>query len=151
VLGFGLQLFQIVVGFLVGRALYRKAPERDPLLRLGSVYTLLDNRYYLDHIYNNGVVYPLRDRVAVAMAWTNDNVIDRAVYLAGTGTARLGEATYEGADQRGIDGVVHGLGFSAMWSGAKARLSQSGNVQLYAGAMFVGVIVLGVLFVIGAT
>jgi NADH-quinone oxidoreductase subunit L len=85
------------------------------------------------------------------MAWTNDDVIDRAVYLAGTGTARLGQVTYDVGDQRGIDGAVHGLGLSAMWSGAKARLSQSGNVQLYAGAMFVGVIVLGVLFVAGAT
>jgi NADH-quinone oxidoreductase subunit L len=139
-----------LAGFLVGRALYREAPEREPLLRLGQFHTLLENKYYLDHLYNDGIVYPLRDRVSAAAVWSNDEVIDKAVFLTGAGTAKLGEVTYNTGDQQGIDGAVNGLGLSAMWSGAKVRLTQSGNVQLYAGAMFVGVIVLGFLFAVGA-
>jgi NADH-quinone oxidoreductase subunit L len=139
-----------VTGFLVGRTLYREAPEQEPLLRLGPAYTVLDNKYYLDWLYYNGVVAPLRDRLAASASWTNDRVIDRIVYLAGAGAARLGNVTYNLGDQRGIDGAVNGLGLSALWSGAKLRLVQAGNVQLYAGAMIAGVIVLGIVFATAA-
>jgi hypothetical protein len=35
---------------------------------------------------------------------------------------------------------------SANWSGGLLKFAQSGNVQFYAGAMFVGVFVFAVLF-----
>ena len=116
----------VLLGIIGARALYRFTPEHEPLMQLGPLYTLLDNKYYLDWLYFNGIVRPLRDNIAAAMYWTNDRVIDRAVYLAGSGTTRLGKATYALGDQKGIDGAVNGLGLSAMWSGAKVRLAQSG-------------------------
>jgi NADH-quinone oxidoreductase subunit L len=137
-----------VLGFVAGRALYRVAPaaERDPVLRLGLVTRVLENRYYLDHLYMGVIVRPLRDRLAVLAYWFNDRVIDRFVYLVGVGTQRIGQATYTYADQRGIDGAVNGIGVSANWSGGLLKFAQSGNVQFYAGAMFVGVFVFAVLF-----
>jgi len=134
------------LGIAVGRAMYRRVPERDPVLHMGPVTQVLRNRYYLDHLYEGVIVRAIREPLARAAYWLNDRVIDRVVYLAGVGTARLARTTYELGDQRGIDGAVNGLGVSAMWSGARMRLAQSGNVQLYAGGLFVGVIVLGVLF-----
>jgi NADH-quinone oxidoreductase subunit L len=68
------------------------------------------------------------------------------VYLSGVGPRRFAQRLYDVGDQRGIDGAVNGLGISAMWSAARVRLAQSGNVQLYAGAMFVGVFVLAIAF-----
>ena len=140
------------IGILVGTALYRKAPSmaEDPMLRMGPLTKLLVNKYYLDTLYHRGVVRPIRDKLSMALYWINDNVIDRIVYLAGAGANRLGRWTYEYADQKGIDGAVNGVGVSANWSGGLLKFAQSGNVQLYAGAMFVGVIVLGVLFATAA-
>jgi NADH-quinone oxidoreductase subunit L len=136
-----------LAGFLAGRAIYREAPERDPLLHAGLFTQVLTNRYYLDHLYTDLVVRTtVRDKLGQAAYWLNDHVIDRAVYLTGAATTRLGQTVYSVGDQRGIDGAVNGLGLSAIWSGAKMRLAQSGNVQLYAGAMFVGVFVLAVAF-----
>ena len=141
-----------LIGILAGTALYRRAPSpaEDPMLRMGPVTRVLVNKYYLDSLYHHGVVRPVRDKLSVALYWINDNVIDRIVYLAGVGAMRLGRVTYTYADQKGIDGAVNGLGVSANWSGGLLKFAQSGNVQLYAGAMFVGVIVLGVLFATAA-
>jgi NADH-quinone oxidoreductase subunit L len=134
-------------GLALGRRLYRSVPERDPTLNMGLLTRVLENRYYLDRLYTDVIVRRvIRDTLAVAANWLNDHVIDRVVYLAGVGAARAGRATYDYADQRGIDGAVNGIGVSANWSGGLLKFIQSGNVQLYAGAMFVGVLVLAVLF-----
>lgn len=140
------------IGIVVGTALYRRAPSmaEDPMLRMGPLSKLLVNKYYLDELYRHGIWRPIRDPLSRAMYWINDKVIDRVVFLAGVGAMRLGRVTYDYADQKGIDGAVNGLGVSANWSGGLLKFAQSGNVQLYAGAMFVGVIVLGVLFAIAA-
>jgi NADH-quinone oxidoreductase subunit L len=141
-----------LIGIGVGTAFYRRGRSMadDPMLRMGPVSTLLVNKYYLDELYTHGVVRPVRDRLSAAMYWINDHVIDRTVYLTGVGATRLGKVTYDYADQKGIDGVVNGMGVGANWSGGLLKFAQSGNVQLYAGAMFVGVIVLGVLFAASA-
>jgi NADH-quinone oxidoreductase subunit L len=116
------------------------------VLHLGVATDVLVNKYYLDHLYEGVVVPTVRDRLAAASYWLNDRVIDRAVYLTGVGIMRLGRTTYDTIDQRGIDGAVNGFGAGARWVGGMVRFAQSGNVQLYAGAMFVGVVVLGILF-----
>ncbi|MDQ3974164.1 MAG: NADH-quinone oxidoreductase subunit L [Actinomycetota bacterium] len=146
-LAFGTTLLALA-GIWLGRTLYRgaPAPERDPMLRLGAVSRVLVNRYYLDALYHNLIVRPLRDTVAAAAYWLNDHVIDRIVYLAGVSTARVADVTYAYGDQKGIDGAVNGVGVSANWTGGLVKFVQSGNVQLYAGAMFTGVVVLAIAF-----
>jgi NADH-quinone oxidoreductase subunit L len=135
------------LAIVVGRTLYRRVPERDPVLRMGLATRVLENRYYLDALYTDLVVRTMvRGKLAAGSYWLNDRVIDRVVFLVGAGTVRTGRSVYEVGDQRGIDGAINGLGLSTLWSSAKVRLAQSGNVQLYAGAMFVGVFVLAVAF-----
>jgi NADH-quinone oxidoreductase subunit L len=136
-------------GIGIGTLLYRRVPERDPMLRMGLATTVLQNKYYLDDLYEGVVVPTFRDRLAAASYWLNDNVIDRAVYLTGAGMSRLGKSTYD-VDQKGIDGAVNGIGGGMRWFGGVMKTAQSGNVQLYAGAMFVGVVVLGILFATAA-
>jgi NADH-quinone oxidoreductase subunit L len=138
-------------GIALGRALYRTAPAPadDPTLHLGPLTSVLENKYYLDRLYTDLIVRTVvRNKLATAAYWVNDHILDRIVYLAGVGTARLGRVTYSTIDQRGIDGVVNGLGIGANAGGGLLRYVQSGNVQLYAGAMFVGVLTLGVLFAV---
>ncbi len=139
-------------GFVVGRLMYRDAPvgDADPMLRLGLPTRILQEKYYLDRLYTDLITLTLvRDKLGAASVWLNDRVIDRIVYLAGAGTVGFGRGLYDVADQKGIDGLVNGVGQSTRWSGGRLRLAQSGNVQLYAGAMLAGVVVLAVVFAVG--
>ena len=94
------------------------------------------------------MVRPIREPLAQAAYWLNDRVIDRVVYQSGRGAQGLGGVLYRSVDQRGIDGVINGVGTSTRSLGGMVRLAQSGNVQLYAAALFMGVLVLGVLFAV---
>ncbi len=135
----------------VGTLWYREAPtlERDPLLTMGAFTTLLENKYYLDDLYTDLIVRTaIRDKLAPATYWTNQHIIDPIVNGVGVGTDRLGRFVYDVGDQKGIDAGVNGIGLSTLWSSAKVRLAQSGNVQLYAGAMFTGVAVLAIVFAV---
>jgi NADH-quinone oxidoreductase subunit L len=147
----GLSTLLALVGFAAGRQLYRRSPSlaEDAMLRMGLFTRVLENRYYLDHLYTDLIVRgAFRDRLAPLAVWFNDRVLDRLVYLAGVGTNRLGRVTYDYADQKGIDGAVNGIGVTANWSGGLIKFAQSGNVQFYAGALFVGVFVFALLFAV---
>jgi NADH-quinone oxidoreductase subunit L len=140
-----------LAGFVAGRALYRTSPSlaEDPVLSMGLFTRVLENRYYLDKLYTDAIVRTaVRDKLGTAAYWLNDHVIDRIVYLTGVAANRLGKATYDYADQKGIDGAVNGLGVSVNWSGGLIKFAQSGNVQFYAGALFVGVFVFALLFAV---
>jgi NADH-quinone oxidoreductase subunit L len=141
-----------LAGVAVGTLLYRTVPEREPMLRMGWLSNFLVNKYYLDRLYTDTITHGLfRDRLAPAMYWVNDKVIDRVVFGAGALAGRLGSVTYKYADQRGIDGALNGVAGGAWFLGRNVfRKLQSGNVQLYAGGMFLGVLVFAVAFAAAA-
>ena len=121
-----------------------RSPERDPVLGLPG-YRVLERKYYLDDLYLNGVVYPIRDRVSAAVDWVNQHVLDGVVNGVAAimrGLAKLVMVF----DRRVIDGAVNGVGNAARESGGILRYLQSGNVQRYAVFLFAGVIALAVVF-----
>ncbi|CAN5912047.1 NADH-quinone oxidoreductase subunit L [soil metagenome] len=143
----GLALAAVALGTLW----YRDAPalDKDPLLNMGAITHVLERKYYLDDLYTDAIVRTdVRDKAAPGAYWTNQHILDRIVYSVGLAVNRLGKFTYDVGDQKGIDAGVNGLGLSTLWSSAKVRLAQSGNVQLYAGAMFTGVAVLAIVFAV---
>ena len=140
-----------LVGFILGRLAYRSAPlgATDPARRLGPVSTLLAEKYYLDRLWTDLITRTLvRDKGAAAVMVVNDRVIDATVDAVGAGTVRAGRATYDTLDQRGIDGIVHGLAGGTRRLGAGLRLTQSGSVQRYAAAMLAGIVVLALVVVL---
>ena len=141
-----------LLGLGLGYLMYRvyKAPADDPFNNLGLVTTVLQRKYFLDDLYSGVIMTTVRDKLSPAAYWVNDKVIDRVVYLAGVATRRVGESTYKVVDQKGIDGAVNGAGLGANWTGGIIKFAQSGNVQFYAGAMFIGVFVFAVLFAAAA-
>ncbi|MDQ3937086.1 MAG: NADH-quinone oxidoreductase subunit L, partial [Chloroflexota bacterium] len=141
-----------VAGVAAGTLLYRTVPEHDPTLRMGFLSRLLVRKYYLDDLYTDLIVRrSIRDRVAPAMYWVNDRIIDGIVFGAGALAGRLGRGTYRYVDQRGIDGALHGMAGGTWFLGREVfRKFQSGNVQLYAGGMFVGVLIFAVAFAAAA-
>ena len=85
------------------------------------VYTLLENKYYLD--------------------WFNENVLAR-------GTRALGTGLWKGGDQALIDGaVVNGSWKLVGWVSGMVRRLQSGYIYHYAFGMIIGVFVLMTYFV----
>ena len=85
------------------------------------LYSLLDNKYYLD--------------------WFNENVLAR-------GTRTLGSVLWKVGDQKIIDGFfVNGSWKMVAWVSARVRKIQSGYIYHYAFGMIIGVFVLMTYFV----
>jgi NADH-quinone oxidoreductase subunit L len=85
------------------------------------VYTLLENKYYLD--------------------WFNENVLAR-------GTRALGTGLWKGGDQALIDGaLVNGSWKLVGWVAGAVRRLQSGYIYHYAFGMIIGIFVLMTYFV----
>ena len=85
------------------------------------IYTLLENKYYLD--------------------WFNENVLAR-------GTRALGMGLWKGGDQKLIDGaLVNGSWKVVGWVSSIVRRLQSGYIYHYAFGMIIGVFVLMTYFV----
>jgi NADH-quinone oxidoreductase subunit L len=89
--------------------------------RLMPLFTVLDNKYYMD--------------------WFNENVLARGARLLGTGL-------WKGGDQAVIDGgIVDGSWKAVGWFSRWVRGLQTGYIYNYALAMIVGVFVLMTYFV----
>ncbi|MES2631783.1 MAG: NADH-quinone oxidoreductase subunit L [Pseudomonadota bacterium] len=89
--------------------------------RVMPLYTLLENKYYLD--------------------WFNENVLARGARLLGMGL-------WKGGDERIIDGgMVNGSARGVGWISGVVRWMQTGYIYHYAFAMIVGVFVLMTWFV----
>ena len=85
------------------------------------IYTLLENKYYLD--------------------WFNENVLAR-------GARMLGVGLWKGGDQAVIDGtLVNGSWKVVGWVAGVVRWFQSGYLYHYALAMILGIVVLMTYFV----
>ncbi|MGZ8606330.1 MAG: NADH-quinone oxidoreductase subunit L [Actinomycetota bacterium] len=141
----GLSVGVVAAGVAAGVWLYRRWRDRDPVRSLGPVYTLLENKYYLDDVYWKGIIKPIRDPVAAFVYWTNQRILDGAVNGAGVLTRALSRVV-GWFDRRVIDGAVNGAANTAGFAGGILRYVQSGNVQRYAAFLFTGVIVLAVIF-----
>jgi NADH-quinone oxidoreductase subunit L len=141
----GLSVAVAVVGIAGGVALYRRFRERDPLRRLGPLYTFIERKYYLDDIYLRGIVRPIQYPIARAVNWTNTYLLDGIVNGSGKLTRLFGRGT-DAVDRRLVDGAVNRVAIGTGWTGGLLRYIQSGNVQRYAVLLFAGVAILAVVF-----
>ncbi len=130
-----------VVGALAGAAFVAayytgQLPAlRDLSLRNGAAHAgkrILVNKYYLDDLYEDIVVAGVKGPVANAVYWVNQHVIDNVLNYAGRGARGLGRITYDYVDQKGVDGIVNGIGAVTGESGGAVRRIQTGRLQFYA-------------------
>jgi NADH-quinone oxidoreductase subunit L len=115
--------FAVAVAVIVGATAWLGRQERKPATETPpyrGFARVLYNKWYVDEIYDAGVVRPLMQVSRAAWRYIDDGVIDRAVNGAGA--------------------VTRGLG----WLGSRF---QTGNVNVYAFAIVVGalLILLGVV------
>jgi NADH-quinone oxidoreductase subunit L len=119
--------------------------ERSRLARAG--YTFLINKYYLDFLYEKGVVGAVSGPISTFMNWINQHVIDAVVNGVGKGAVVVADATYDSLDQRLVDGVVNGAGAVTEGTGEALQPVQSGKVSLY-GALLFGAAAVGALILV---
>jgi len=110
-------------------------------------YRLLENKYYLDHLYTGIIAGGTKGPVARAANWINQNVIDGIVNAVGGGARRGGEWVYTHIDQGVVDTIVNGSGATAEGSGQFLRRQQTGRVQNYGAYLFAGATLLAAVFV----
>ena len=141
-----------LLGIAIGWAIFGRdaaTQEARDRFRVPGLYPLLENRLYIDDLYWNGIVQPIKGPLARAVNWINDNVIDAVVNGAGFATAWLGHVVYGGIDQRGIDFAYNGLSVATDEAGGAVTHLQTGKVQQYAAAFVVGAVVLVVFGFLG--
>jgi NADH-quinone oxidoreductase subunit L len=84
--------------------------------RMAGVRRTLENKYYVDEIYDVGIVQPIR-------------------ILSEHGLWR-------GVDVRGIDGAVNGAAMTVRRSASILRRTQTGSVRAYAASLILGVVLI---------
>jgi len=120
--------------------------QRSALAAKG--YAFLENKYYLDKLYEQGIRDAVKGPIARATYWFNQKVLDGIVNGVGKGSVRVGEGLYKYIDQGAVDRTVNATGHGAEGSGQLLRRIQTGRVQQYAALLFAGAAILAGIFVV---
>ncbi len=114
---------------------------------LGTGYMFLQNKYYLDVLYEKIIVHGIAHPIAQAAYWFNQNIIDGVVNGFGLLARKISGWVYRNVDQRVVDGTVNGSAAAAQGAGAVIRPIQSGKVNQY-GALLFGAAAIGALILV---
>jgi len=131
-------------GIGLGYLLYGRKPlqagQPDPLERLGVVWTLLRNKYYIDEIYRATII---RGTIGLANLFFrfDQGIIDAIVNLVGRLMERLSYVSRL-FDTYVIDGIVNGVGRVTSAVGQELRYIQTGRVQNYMVMVVISVVLL---------
>jgi NADH-quinone oxidoreductase subunit L len=111
-------------------------------------YVFLVNKYYLDYLYENVIVAGIKGPIAAGVYWFDQHIIDNVLNYTARGAREAAHITYDYIDQRGVDGIVNGIGAITGESGGVVRRIQTGRLQLYAFMLVAAVVVFaGVLWI----
>jgi NADH-quinone oxidoreductase subunit L len=128
---------------------FRGLTQRNKVAHAG--YAFLENKYYLDYLYEDVIVAGISGPIARGAYWFNQNVIDKVVNGIGVGAKMLGRFTYDVIDQKVVDGAVNEVAEATGDTGGLLRYLQSGRVQRYALLLFGAVGLLSLALLIANT
>ena len=138
------------VGFVIAIAIYARGLAIAEKIRraVGLVYTILEKKFFFDEVY--GVLLVWGTIVAAHISRIFDKYfVDGLVNLSAFITERLSALSGLVLDNKGIDGVVNGIGGGAWDLAGTIRQAQNGRIRNY--VMFatgsVAAIVIVILFV----
>jgi NADH-quinone oxidoreductase subunit L len=120
--------------------------QRNRLARAG--HTLLVNKYYFDHLYTGVIAGGFKGPIARAANWFNNKGLDGVVNGVGKAAVAGGHFVYNQIDQKVVDGAVNGSGFAAEGGGEVFRTMQTGKVQQYGAILFAATVVLAGVFIV---
>jgi len=133
-------------GLLTGWLVYRKqaAGVPDPLVRtLGSVYTVLKNKYYFDELYQKvfiGPAYWFAQKVVYE--FLDRRVIDGILHGFAAAMMIIGDFLRDRFDVPIINGLADRFGEGVKQGGETGRKMQTGRVQTY---LIAGLLLAGIL------
>jgi NADH-quinone oxidoreductase subunit L len=146
----GLSTVLALIGIVVAWYLYGRNPLKtgqvDPLKKpLGGVFTGMENKWYVDELYNAIIITPYR-KISYFLAdvvdwrfwhdWFHEKVI------VGSYNWFSNVLLNEYVDQRGIDRAANGLGQGTKSLSAVVRRIQNGFVRSYALSVLLGVVII---------
>jgi len=124
----------VAYGYYFGNRGPHGLTRRSGLARAG--YHFLEEKYFLDDIYINGVIRPIQYPIARGVYWFDQHIIDGFVNGVAVVSRIVAGFVYNVVDQKIVDGAVNGAGFTAEESGGLLRYIQTGRVQQYAAVLF---------------
>ncbi|NDF82354.1 MAG: hypothetical protein EB130_04230, partial [Actinobacteria bacterium] len=143
----------IAVSWLLSVAFYgRRDPrlvgltQRNGVARVG--YRLLANKYYLDDLYERGVVANVAGPISRAAYWFNQNVLDGILHMVARVARSVATVVYRDIDQRLVDGAVNASADATKAAGTTVQPIQSGRVGQYGALLFATAAVAALVFVI---
>jgi NADH-quinone oxidoreductase subunit L len=141
-----LALAAIYISWLIYGRNPLQAGETDPLKRrLGAIFAVLENKWYVDELYNAIIVTPfvkISQFLADVIDWRFWHDWFHETAIAGTYNWLSNIALNRYADQQGIDAVANGLGNVTQWLSATLRKIQNGFVRSYALSVLLGVVLI---------
>jgi NADH-quinone oxidoreductase subunit L len=141
-----LALLGIWISWLIYGRNPLKAGQPDPLKeRLGSVFTSMENKWYVDELYQAMMVTPfvkVSQFLADVIDWRFWHDWFHETVIVGTYNWVSHIALNRYADQRGIDAFANGLAGVTQWLSATLRKIQNGFVRSYALSVLLGVVLI---------
>jgi NADH-quinone oxidoreductase subunit L len=131
----------VAAGVGLGVLLYRRAGLNDPLEQAQpALFRFLENKMWLDELYAHTVI-ALSKTAALVSSWTDRFIWDGLVRGVG-GLGRMFGGFSAGLDERGINaGVNEGVAGARSLGRLMSRF-QSGQIQVYLGAVAVAMVAL---------
>ena len=143
----------LVISWLVCVALYSRKDkrlvgltQRNAVLRSG--YRLLDNKYYLDALYENVIVKAIAGPIAAGAYWFNQHILDGILHAVAGTSRTIASWVYRNIDQRVVDGAVNNSGKATRGAGGVLQPVQSGKVSQYGALLFSAAAVAALVLVI---
>ncbi len=137
-------------GLYAGWLVYRNAATgaEDPIKApLGSLYRLLQRKYYFDELYHFLFVRPAHWLAETfTYQWVDRKLIDGILHTIARAAFWIGSALRKWIDALIVNGAGDFVGESVKWFGRNFRVVQTGIVQQYLILALINIVALGVLF-----
>ena len=115
-------------GWLVHRG---QKDARDPLKKLGFVFTAFERKFWVDEFYCLVLIQPATWLGEVVVPWIDRNILDGLLHAIGRFGSWLGLAFRKVLDIPVANGVPDGAAAVTKWTGGRLRWIQTGRVQQY--------------------
>ena len=143
-------LLGLWLGWLIYWRKPLKAGEKDPMeSALGAMYPILQNRYYLDDLYERVFVKPSQWLGFQVIAFLDKGLIDAFLHVIGRVFTWLGDLV-KVLNLWLIDGVGDGIPIAIFNFGGWLRRMQTGRVQQYMLLALVAAVLIGIVLALSS-
>jgi NADH-quinone oxidoreductase subunit L len=140
----------VFIGVIIGWIVYRrvKAGDPDPVQKaLGPIYTLLENKYYFDELYDFLFVRPAYWLAETfSYLWIDRRIIDGFLHWFGHVATLVGGILRNYIDKPIVNGFGDWAGETTKRLGGLFRPIQTGRIQQYMIIALVSLAAFGALF-----